>query len=311
MAENDDLVEVDLTEDAADAAAAEKAAKKAKKKTDDVVIEADGAKKSAVAAPTADEVVAKLKKDLDTEKNARAAAEQKAKEEARRADSSLKEVGTTQLQLVTNAISTLKADSERLESDYEVAFAAGDGKALAKIQRAMADGAARLLQLENGKTAMEEEAKRFKDTPETSTIVDPVEALASQLTAPSAEWVRKHPEYARNPRLNRKMIRAHEDAMDEGVEPDSEAYFEFIEKTVGIRKGDDADAGSAMSEAAAPAQRRASSAAAPVSHSGTASGARPGRVTLTKEEAEIAEMNGMTNKEYYEQKMKIQSSRMN
>jgi len=80
--------------------------------------------------------------------------------------------------------------------------------------------------------------------------------------------------------------------VDDGLKTDSDEYFSFIESRLGLNKQVEEDV---MSEAAAPAPRRAPQPPpAPVSRSPQ----RSNVVRLTKDQAEMASMLGMTDKEY-------------
>jgi hypothetical protein len=239
--------------------------------------------------------VLELKAQLDRERAARADAERRANEYAQSAHSSKNEVADTQMQLVVSAIERVKEQRALIRSAKAQAAAAGDWDAVAQLDEQMADEAAKLLQLENGKAAMEAQPKPQAPRP----ILDPVEALASQLTARSAAWVRAHPECARDQRLYQKMIAAHNLAVANDIEPDSDEYFRSVEQAVFNRKPntavDNADEDDPMAAAAKAAPPRAAAPmAAPVSHGGT-----NGRsVRLSPAEREAAEMSGMTDQEY-------------
>ena len=126
-------------------------------------------------------------------------------------------------------------------------------------------------------------------------ITDPIEQMAQAVSPTSARWLRDNREILNNDRAIRKMFRAHEDALDEGIEPDTPEYFGFIEGRIGIHKVS-MDGGEPLSAASAPAPRKSvSPPAAPVSRG---NGTRPGVVRLTREQAETAKMMGMTEQEY-------------
>jgi len=165
----------------------------------------------------------------------------------------------------------------------------------------MADARAKLLQLENGMSAMEAQSRQPVQPVQHA---DPVEQLASQLSAPSAAWVRAHPEYARTPRLTQKMIAAHNLVTADGIASDTPEYFASVEKVLGIG-APVVEQESALSSASAPAQRRSAPAAAPVSRSGTASGTRPNVVRLSSEEREMASMMGMSPEDYARNKIAL------
>jgi hypothetical protein len=120
--------------------------------------------------------------------------------------------------------------------------------------------------------------------------------------------VRAHPEFVREPAKNRKMIRAHEDAIDDGVKADTPEYFEYIEKRLGlataapqVQKTEE----DALSSAAAPRSQRSAPPSAPVSRSGNGAAPRSNVVKLTADEIEMARLNDMTPEEYARQKLAL------
>jgi hypothetical protein len=118
-------------------------------------------------------------------------------------------------------------------------MAAGDYALAAKAQRAMAQAESHLLQLNNGRQRLEEALEQTTEgsvyEPQVPTFEpqipqDPVEMYASKLTPKSAQWLREHPEAANK---IGKLSRAHQDALEDGIVPESEEYFEYIENRLG------------------------------------------------------------------------------
>jgi hypothetical protein len=253
--------------------------------------------------------LAKLQKQLDDERNAREATE---RENAQLRDAEVKartESQDNRLHLVTTAIDSIKTSNKGLRTDYAAALAAQDYDKVAEIQEAMSDNSAKLIQLESGKKALENAPKPTAKPPS-----DPVEQFVSTMTPQSASWVRSHPEYVRDAKLNRRMIRAHEDAMDEGIKADTPEYFASIEKTLGLTqvKVDDMPAGDDALSGASAAVSRRSPPAAPVSRGGNGTGSRPNVVTLSADEVEMAKATGLTPEEYARNKVAlIKDKRMN
>src|SRR5574337_1741971 len=243
-----------------------------------------------------------LKRQLQAEKQARIDADRRTHEAQVLASRSRNEVDDTNLRLVENAIGALKHEADGLEQQYAAAMADQNFAHAAKVQRAMASNEAKLLQLESGREAM---AARPKHQPPAPAVGDPVEAFASKLAGPSAAWIRAHPEYVTDQRLFRKMARAHEDAVDEGVRPDSPAYFAHVERALGIGADGEDSEDEGVSEAARPVARRSSPPAAPVSRSSGTNGGRPRVIRLTAEEAEVAKLTGMTEQQYWENKQAL------
>lgn len=269
--------------------------------TDTPEIVVEEAPKRAIPA---DEGIETLRKQLEAEKGRREELERRARAAETEVYKAKTEVDETNLQLISNAIETIKGQASSLKAAYRDAMAKGDFDAAADIQFRMSESATKLLQLENGRQAMAEKPK----TP--PPVADPVEALAGQLTPRSAAWLRAHPECARDNRLYRKMVRAHEDAIDDGLQADSDEYFAAVESRLGLNKAvareePDEDG---TEHAAKSVSRRSSPAAAPVSRSGsTTPSNNPRVVRLTAEEREMARLNKMSDAEYWEQKQRIRS----
>jgi hypothetical protein len=166
----------------------------------------------------------------------------------------------------------------------------------------MSTNEAKLLQLENGKSAMVNNPRQ-----EAPSAANPVEHFASQLSPRSAEWIRQNPQCVTDPRLMQKMIAAHNLAVADGYRADSDDYFQFVEQTIGLRKkevrDDDHEEDTPLSSASKPSSRQAPPPAAPANNGGSH---RPNVVRLTKAEAETARMFGMTEQEYAKNKIALQ-----
>jgi hypothetical protein len=283
----EDQFEIDLGEDP--------------KPEEDIVVE-----KSEEKVPDADPVdntLETLKSQLEEERKARLEAQRRASEAEYSAYEAKGEVQDTSLHLVSNAIDTVIQNNNILKANYRDAMAMGDFDTAADIQSEMSSNAAKLLQLEQGKQALENQPRQPAPVPY---VADPVEALASQLSPRSADWVRRNPQYATDPRLYQKMLAAHNLAMADDIPADSDDYFAAIEDTLRIRRQDNSGDYDAMADAAKPTQRRSAPPAAPVSRSGGGGGSKPNRVTLTAAEREMASMMGMTPEEYGRNKLTLQ-----
>lgn len=264
--------------------------------------EAPAAAEKKVIQP--EEGLEEFKKRFESERIKRIEAEKRYQEAALEAHSAKNEVHDTNLQLVINAIDTINQQNEILKSHYSAAMSSGDFDRAAEVQNNMSANNAKLVSLEQGKTALENTPKPPPPKPETH--ADPVEAVASQLSRRSAEWVRQHPEYARDRRLFQKMIAAHNLVSADGVEPDTDEYFSGIERVLNIRPQEQVRNDDAMADSAKVTQRRSGPPAAPVSRSGTGTGSRPNVVRLTAEEREMASAMKMTDQEYAKAKLALQ-----
>ena len=261
-------------------------------------IEEDEPETSEVVKP--EEGVDELKRQLDAERARRVEAERLAHEAGERERLARNDKDDSDIQLVTNAIQTLNRDSEILKSNYAMALRNGDFTRAAEINGEMNETAAQLQQLQNGLEAMKAKPKA---QPQPQRSSDPVEAFAAQLTPRSADWVRAHPEFVKDARLNRKMIAAHELAVADGYAPDSDGYFSAIEQTLKVSQRAQPEEDASATAAKVTQRRDAAPAAAPVSRGGSS---RNNVVRLTSAEREMAEMMGMKPEDYAKNKMALQ-----
>jgi hypothetical protein len=243
-----------------------------------------------------------LKEKIEREQQARQEAEERARIASQKLNAAYNEVEDSNINLITSAIETVKRENEYLKNEYRNALALSDFDKVADLQEAMSSNAAKLLQLENGKQSMQNKPRQ--QAPDYS---NPVEQFASQLSPRSAEWVRRHPQCVTDQRLQQKMIAAHNLAVADGYQPDSDDYFGFIEDTLKVgnryaRQEEKVQEESALSSASKPVSRQAPPPAAPANRGST----RSNVVRLTKAEADTAKMFGMTEQEYAKNKIALQ-----
>lgn len=244
--------------------------------------------------------ITELKRQLDAEKAGRQAAEQKLHQAAVVVHQAKSEVNDTNLQLVVNAIDTVNRDIELLSQAHTYALQSGDFDRATKIQREMSANEAKLLQLENGRQAMENAPRQPEPM---APPADPVEAFAAQLSPRSADWVRRHPEFVRDPRLNAKMIAAHNLAVADGIPTDSDDYFDAIEETLKVTPKPVQAETDDQYAAKAVRRRDAAPAAAPANRGGQSASSNV--VRLTAAEREMAEMMGMKPEDYAKNKVAL------
>ena len=83
------------------------------------------------------------------------------------------------------------------------------------------------------------------------------------------KWLREHPEYVTDQKLNQKANAAHLNAMAEGFIPDTDAYFDYCERALGMKTEDPKPSTNGAKPEAKPAQvRDKPMVSAPVSRSG-------------------------------------------
>jgi hypothetical protein len=292
MSDKDEQLEIEITETDAEGS--------------DVTL-TDDDKPAVSAAPVDDPTAAieQLSKQLEAERRARMDAENYARQAAQMAQSAMGEADDTNLHLVGNAIETVKRDTELLTAKYAELMSIGDYESAAKVQAVVSTNSAKLLQLENGLSEMQRMPKRQPQLqappPSHGDKIDQIISEVSKSSPRSTTWLKNNRDQLSDDKAIRKMFRAHEDAVDEGIEVDSDKYFAYLEGRMGLSKP--APQESPMSSASKPVARAAAPAAAPVNNGG---GSRPNVVRLSRAEADTAKMFGMTEQEYAKHKIALQ-----
>lgn len=255
------------------------------------------APEKAKPAPAADDPVESLKSQFNAMSQRATAAEQaaiEAQQVAQQASQRAHQLETavvgSQLDTVVSGIAAAEAEATNAENALITAQEQGDFAAVARAQRAIAKAEARILRLTEAKDDLEEQAQRRPAQPDPTRQQqpqrragpsDPVEAFiqGNKLTPRSADFIRRHPETTTDPKANARMLAAHNLAVADGVEIESDEYFRRIEEGISVTK-----------KAEPQQQRRPSAPAAPAA-GGTGGGALNGggtEVRLTKGEATAA-----------------------
>jgi len=263
------------------------------KKSDDVIVEAADKepRRGKKAEINTDQAFEELHKRLEREQRAREEAEHRARLAAAHAERAERETQQTNYTLVESAIETLKREKEIVKQELAAAHAQGDFDRVAELQEDLAKHTADLANLNRGKKDMKREVEERAAAPIQTMPTrqgDPIDEIAAAVTPRSAAWINANRDSLNNQKTINKMFRAHEDAVEDGIQPDSDEYFQYIESRLGL--------GDNMSNN--QSSRRASPPAAPVSRGGNGTGSRPNVVRLTAEQREMAQLMGMTDKEY-------------
>lgn len=275
----------------------------------EVVLDEKAAKSSA-SPDDAEVALNQLRQQLDAERHARYQAEQNALAASQAAQKATSKKADTEVQMVKSAIKTLKRDNKLLRDAYQQALQVGDAEEASKINEKMVELKSNLRDLEKGYNPLKKEAKQAKEgtkfvpqpvSPPPPSAHQQLDQIINSVTPRSAAWLKANRDAITDQRTINKMFRAHEDAVDDGIEPDSDAYFRYIEGRLGMGQQQQAD--SPYSHASKPSERSVAPPAAPANGSFNS---RPGVVTLTRAEADMAATFGMTPKEYAEHKLALQ-----
>ena len=253
-----------------------------------------------------DKALKKLNKRLEKERSKRAEAEAMARQATEQARMLHNEASDSNLHLVNGAIESVRRDQEILKANLRDSMAIGDYDKAADIQERMSANIENLRKLERGFEEMKQQP-RLQPQPQNNELT--VESLMGRVTPKSAEWLRENKKHLPDARSIRVMARAHEDAVDYGIVPESDAYFKFVEKRLGIEKDRRSipEVEEVMSGASSAKQKRSGPPSAPVSRQPIDSPNRPGVIHLTAAEVEAARISGITPQEYYRNKMREQN----
>jgi len=241
----------------------------------------------------------KLNKKLEKEKEARQIAETQARKLAEQARHATIDAQDSRIHLVGGAIETLRRDDEILTAHLKNAMEIGDFDRAAEIQKTLAVNANKMVELERGYNDL-------KNSPPPPPVQQPdpsatnIDDIIQRVTPRSAEWLRENRKHLPDSRSIRIMARAHDDAIDHGIIPESDQYFRFVEDRLGIgKKKDSYERDDAMSSAAKATKNRQSPPSAPVSRQPVDNPGRPGVIRLTAEQVEAAKISGISPQEYY------------
>ncbi len=210
-----------------------------------------------------------------------AQAEAEANRRAAEADTARKAVTESNISAVDSAIAAAQAEAEGAARDQEAAMVGGNFKLAAELGRKAARAEARIERLEEGKADLaQRKAEPAKaDGGRTPAQSDPFEQVVSNATPRAQKWLRAHPTYVTDPELSAHANLAHARALKNGFIVDSDAYFDFCEKELGLKPQEQAPA---PKDEPKPKQERAKAmAAAPVSRDGNPSGGQTSPTTVT------------------------------
>lgn len=196
---------------------------------------------------------------------------------------------------IINGLSAAQQEAEALAAAKAKAMGEGDFEKASKLDIDIAKVGAKIVRLEDGKETIEAERKAPKQQPRQQpqpTETDRREQYIQSKSQATQQWLRAHPEFFTDTKLQGKITSAHGYLVEhKGLRPDTPEYFKEIEIMAGMRKADDAPvAADPVSRAAEPV-RSAPTPAAPVSR--TVPSATPGapggaKIMLTAEEVQIA-----------------------
>lgn len=257
---------------------------------------------------------AKADAELATERTQRQAAEKRAGDARGAQVTEFERRLASDETAVDNYIAAAQAEADSYEG--QIAQLQDDGKwtEAAAVQRKMTKAEAKVLQGESQKGAIKTARERFKAQQAAAAEAaktkaedgaDDTDPYAYYTPAAKA-WLQARPAFLSDQKYHNKVMAAHYAAIAQDLEPDSKAYFDYIETSIGERKAEKNDAGNGHDDTddlgdqrqdedelePPPPPRRQVSAAAPVNRRGAPDQPRRGQpVRLSPEEREAADIS--------------------
>jgi hypothetical protein len=249
---------------------------------------------------------AALQESEGTEREARQRAEALVRTREQEIVAAHDEIGRTRNRVVQgdystvlSAISAAEAERAAAKNDLKTAWDSGDPSRAADAQEKIAVAAAHLVQLYDGKAAIEERAEEARKAPprqqQRQQPVNQFETQLEQFTPRTKAWVRQHPETMTDQKTHHRAMTAHYDAVEvEKLAPDTDEYFNYLNQRLNYEKPADGRVAVQKHTRSAPA--------APVTRAGDSSSLSSDRVKLSGREVRAAEDLGLSLSEYARRK---------
>jgi DNA repair exonuclease SbcCD ATPase subunit len=252
---------------------------------------------------------------INEEIAARQAAEQRGREREHEASQSKIRAEDAEYDAILNAIGAAESEAESAQRDIAMSSEASDAKGVAEASRRLARAESRLVQLQDGKEAIERaktaQAAREKAggntqqqqrvTNQQPTIEEYINQLPNLLQS-QRDWLKAHPDALTDQRKNLRLQGAHVEAEDKGFRPGTAKYFTYLEERLGYQP--------AESDVDDEQDEPVTVVSAPPSRSGVNAGTgRPSnnKITLTPEQREMARLSGIDELTYARQLQKLQA----
>lgn len=210
-------------------------------------------------------------------------------------------------------VTGLDADLASVEREVEDAVQQGDATAIARAQRKMAEAAAqRTAAFLQQQEADRQAAAAAQQAQREMRAAEDQGRDAPRVTATTQAWLEANSWHGRDPRMTRQAAVLHEEAVEEGYVPDSDAYWRHIEEGLearfpgkvvrqyaGERSAENEGGQRRSVDPAAAARVPAASGAAPVSRAnGAPRPAAARQMVLSPEALDVARSLGLTPQQY-------------
>lgn len=219
------------------------------------------------------------------------------------------EAADSRLESIKSGMAAAEAEALAAKDAMKMATAQEDIDALIAAQERLAEAKANLVNLTNGKAALEQAIAEAKQRAQFQQQQPPQGDRLDQTNLPenAKHWLRAHPEYMNDPRKNAQIQAKHWDVVDEGHAPFSASYYESLEQHLGLREKP------ARHNDAEETDTRRSIVSAPVTREAPSSGGARSvsQVRLTAAQRESAKLAGITEAEYAKQLLKLNEAKAN
>lgn len=187
--------------------------------------------------------LARAQSQHQAESEARRAAEARAMASDGRVRAVEQDRAALEFSTVSSALDAATQQASSIKRDLANAMQEAEYTKVADLQEQLGRVAATIVQLESGKAEMERRAamppQQQQQQPR-QPAGDPIQADLQGRTPRTRAWLEQHkdatgvPRYYTDPKFQRRVIRSHEDAVDAGHAIDTDGYFDFINRSLGI-----------------------------------------------------------------------------
>lgn len=158
-----------------------------------------------------------------------------------------------QIAMLDRAIQAEAATIEAAKRDYAAALEAGEYAKAADAQEVMAEAASRRTTMLNGKAQLEATPEPQAPAPQQGEPTTFEEKLA-RYTPRTQAFIRRHPELLNDDRMRERAEGLHSIAKSKGYVPDSDAYFDYLERNLTDESAASGQPGSRKTGAAPPSR---------------------------------------------------------
>lgn len=201
--------------------------------------------------------------------------DQERKEAAQRLAEETAQRSKAQENSIEVLIKSTKTEAEQIEKDMQ--RAAEDGR-FDDYTKLTAEYSRKIISIDRYENQKEQfdKAKEIKSQPK-----DPL----ADFTPRTKEWITKHPQFLSDSRYNTRALGAHSLAISDGLKPDTDEYFAYIENIIEPKKAEE----KIETQEKAEHKQSASSTAAPVSRtSAGSSSSQPMRLSVDQVDHALA-----------------------